>query len=220
MAILLSSKNLSIVYLDTDLDVCFLFQVREEFRYYVFRYVLSPFLSLSPPLGLLECKCHYVWCCPTCVQLIQSSLTLCSLMDHSPPGSSVHGIFPARILEWVVMSSSRGSSQPRDEPASPVSPALAGGFFHLWVIGEACRSLLKCLHFFLFDFLFLFSFSDFHNSVFQLADTSSVSFNLLLIPSNFSFQLLYYLLVFVIFSLLKSPNFSFCSIHYFVLFIR
>ena len=154
--------------------------------------MFSVLFSLSlPSLGLLECKCHYVWCCPTCAQLIQSSLTLCNLMDHSPPGSSVHGIFPARILEWVVMPSSRGSSQPRDEPASLVSPALAGGFFHLWVIGEACRSLLKCLHFFLFDFRFLFSFSDFHNSVFQLADTSSVSFNLLLIPSNFSFQLLY-----------------------------
>ena len=155
-------------------------------------------------------------------QLIQSCLTLCNLMVHSLSGSSVHGIFPARILEWVVMPSSRGSSQPGDEPASPVSPALAGGFFHLWVTGESLRSLLKCLHFFLFNFLFLFSFSDFRNSVFQLADTSSVSFNLLLIPSNFSFQLLHSLsLVFhYIFSLLKSPNFSFCSIHYSVLFVR
>ena len=36
-------------------------------------------------------------------------------MDHSPPGSSVHGIFQARTLEWAAMSSSRGSSQPRDQ---------------------------------------------------------------------------------------------------------
>ena len=36
-------------------------------------------------------------------------------MDHSLPGFSVHGIFQARILEWVAMSSSRGSSQPRDQ---------------------------------------------------------------------------------------------------------
>ena len=36
-------------------------------------------------------------------------------MDYSPPGSSVHGILQARILEWVAMSSSRGSSQPRDQ---------------------------------------------------------------------------------------------------------
>ena len=40
--------------------------------------------------------------------------TLCDPMDSSPPGSSVHGIFQARILEWVAMSSSRGSSRPRD----------------------------------------------------------------------------------------------------------
>ena len=45
----------------------------------------------------------------------QSSLTLCDPMDCSPPGSSVHGILHARILEWVAMSSSKGSSQPRDK---------------------------------------------------------------------------------------------------------
>ena len=47
-------------------------------------------------------------------------------MDCSPQGSSVHGISQARILEWVAISFSRGSSQPRAEPMSPVS---AGGFF-------------------------------------------------------------------------------------------
>ena len=47
----------------------------------------------------------------TCVCTVaQSYLTLCDLMDCSPPGSSVHGIFQARILEWVVISFSRGSS--------------------------------------------------------------------------------------------------------------
>ena len=40
--------------------------------------------------------------------------TLCNPMDCSPPGSSVHGMFQARILEWVAISSSRKSSQPRD----------------------------------------------------------------------------------------------------------
>ena len=39
---------------------------------------------------------------------------LCKSMDCSPPGSSVHGILQAKILEWVAMLSSRGSSQPRD----------------------------------------------------------------------------------------------------------
>ena len=41
-------------------------------------------------------------------------LTLCDPMDCSPPHSSVHGIFQARVLEWVAISFSRGSSQPRD----------------------------------------------------------------------------------------------------------
>ena len=46
--------------------------------------------------------------------LAQSRPTLCDLVNCSLPGSSVHGIFQARILEWVAISSSRGSSQPRD----------------------------------------------------------------------------------------------------------
>ena len=44
----------------------------------------------------------------------QSCLTLCDPIDCGPPGSSVHGVFQARILEWVAISFSRGSSQPRD----------------------------------------------------------------------------------------------------------
>ena len=52
----------------------------------------------------------------TChAKLLQSCPTLCNPMDHSPPGSSVHGILQARILEWVAMPSSRGSSQPRED---------------------------------------------------------------------------------------------------------
>ena len=44
----------------------------------------------------------------------QLRTTLCNPMDYSPPGPSVHRIFQARILEWVLISSSRGSSRPRD----------------------------------------------------------------------------------------------------------
>ena len=51
----------------------------------------------------------------TCAcSVAQASLTLCSPMDCSPPGSSVHVTSQSRILEWVAMSSSRVSSQPRD----------------------------------------------------------------------------------------------------------
>ena len=45
---------------------------------------------------------------------LQSCPTLCDSMDCRPPGSSVHGILQARILEWVAMPSSRESSRPRD----------------------------------------------------------------------------------------------------------
>ena len=48
------------------------------------------------------------------VLVAQSCLTLCAHMDCSPPGSSVHGILQARILEWVAMLFSRESSRPRD----------------------------------------------------------------------------------------------------------
>ena len=44
----------------------------------------------------------------------QLCLALCDLLDCSPPGSSVHAIPQARIVEWVAISSSRGSSPPRD----------------------------------------------------------------------------------------------------------
>ena len=44
-----------------------------------------------------------------------SCLTLCNPLDYSLPGFSVHGILQARILEWVAMPSSRGSSRPRDQ---------------------------------------------------------------------------------------------------------
>ena len=51
--------------------------------------------------------------CAVCF-VTQSCLTLCDSMSCSPPGSSVHGILQARILEWVAMPSSWGSCQPRD----------------------------------------------------------------------------------------------------------
>ena len=59
---------------------------------------------------------HMAWpqsCC--CCVLAQSRPILCDPMDCSPPGSSVCGIFQARILEWIVISFSRGSPQPRDQ---------------------------------------------------------------------------------------------------------
>ena len=67
--------------------------------------------------------CHFlIQCMKVKIQseVTQSCLTLRDSMDCSPPGSSVHGILQARILEWVAMPSSRGSFQPRDRTRSPV----------------------------------------------------------------------------------------------------
>ena len=65
-------------------------------------------------------------------KLILSCPTLCSPMDCSPPGSSARGILQARTLEWVAVSSSRGSSLPRNRThvycISQIS-RIAGGFF-------------------------------------------------------------------------------------------
>ena len=59
---------------------------------------------------------------PVCVLVTQSCPPLCNPMDCSLPGSSVNGILQARILEWVAVPFSRGSSWPRNQ--TPRSPAL------------------------------------------------------------------------------------------------
>ena len=69
-------------------------------------------------------------------EVAQSCLTLCKPVDCSLPGSSVYGILQARILEWVTISFSRGSSQPRDQ--TRVSH-IGDRCFNLWATREAQR---------------------------------------------------------------------------------
>ena len=64
----------------------------------------------------------------------QSCLILSIPKDCSPPGSSVDGFLQARILEWVAMPFSRGSSQPRDQ--TQISH-VAGGFLTVWATRQA-----------------------------------------------------------------------------------
>ena len=71
--------------------------------------------------------------CAVLCLVAQSCLIRCDPMDYSPPSSSVRGILQARILECVAISSSKGSSQPRDQ--TQVS-SIAGGLFTIWVIRE------------------------------------------------------------------------------------
>ena len=68
------------------------------------------------------------------VLVVQSCLILCNSMDYSTPGSSVHGIFQARILECIAISFSRGSSQPRDQ--THVS-CTGGQILYHWAMREA-----------------------------------------------------------------------------------
>ena len=72
--------------------------------------------------------------CKQLVKVSQSCPTLCDPMHCRPPGSSVHGILQAKILEWVAISSSRESSWPRDQ--TQVS-CFAGRFFTIWATREA-----------------------------------------------------------------------------------
>ena len=64
----------------------------------------------------------------------QSCLTAGNPTDCSPPGSSVHGILQARVLEWVAIPFSKGSSHPRD---GTWASCTAGRFFTAWATKEA-----------------------------------------------------------------------------------
>ena len=72
-------------------------------------------------------------------EVAQSCPTLCHPVDCSPPGSSIHGILQARILEWVAISFPRGSSQLRDW--TQVSH-IAGRCFNLWPTREYFTKLV------------------------------------------------------------------------------
>ena len=73
-------------------------------------------------------------------EVAQLCPTLCDPMDCGLPGSSIHGIFQARILEWVAISFSRGSSRPRDQ--TQVSH-IGGRRLNLWATREAQRHVSK-----------------------------------------------------------------------------
>ena len=96
--------------------------------------------SLSIIILIITSKSQLLYLSCVCV-CAQSCLPLCDPMDYSPPGSSVHGIFQARILEWVAISYSRGSSRRRDQTC-----VLACRFFTTALIILCCN--------FYFHFLF------------------------------------------------------------------
>ena len=99
------------------------------------------------------------------VSVTRSCLTLRDPVESSPPGSSVHGILQARILEWVAIPFFRGSSQPSNQ--TWVS-CIADRFFTVWLTREA-PNMLK----YIFVFLFL------HLSCLEFITSPSVNFSCL-----------------------------------------
>ena len=119
---LLKSYFLYRIYVPLKISVCILIT---EFR------VLFPLIKYVYMEVALLRQCYSKWriilisslknsqvkyvCACMHVKSLQSCVTLCDSMDCSPPGSSVHGVLQVRILEWVVIPFSRGSSRPRDQ---------------------------------------------------------------------------------------------------------
>ena len=100
----------------------------------------------SPTIGQLIALClsdpllHCSSACAVKVLGAQSFPALCEPMDCRPPGSSVHGLLQARILEWVIISFSRGFSWPGDRTQVSCIP---GRFFTVWATGETLFYLTK-----------------------------------------------------------------------------
>ena len=102
-------------------------------------YVSGHVCSLVPNVHCSVCVCAVTQLYPT----------VCNPTDYSPPGSSVHRIFQARIQEWLAISSSRGSSPPRDRNHVSCVSCISGRFFTIeppgkpWSIARAQQVLLK-----------------------------------------------------------------------------
>ena len=82
-----------------------------------------------------------------CAKSLQLCLILCEPMDYSPLGSSVHGILQARILECVAIPSPEHHPDAGTEPASLMSPALAGRLFTTSTTREALVKVGKLFAF-------------------------------------------------------------------------
>ena len=144
-----------------------------------YQFIPPSLFPTVPPTVSVLCVCQFISCLsihptlsfPCCVhplrlffmsvfllkwsEVAQSCLTFWDPVDCSPPGSSIHEIFQARVLEWVVISFSRGTSQPRDR--TQVSCIVARGFT-IWATREVPKC--KCFHCYLANKLISIIFLD------------------------------------------------------------
>ena len=137
----------------------FLIQLRLVLWQANIAFVFTDPLGEGFPLSSVYCRC---------VLVARSCLTLCHPVGCSPPGSSVHGILQAMVLEWVAISFSRGTSQSRnwtqvshtagryftDWATWETQPrdqgwvfCMAGRFFTIWAISKPlyCKGIMKML---------------------------------------------------------------------------
>ena len=92
--------------------------------------------------GRWVCMCACVCVC----SVAQSCLTLCHSMDCSLPGSSVYGIFQAKILEQVTISSSRGSSRCRDWSCISCVSRIGRWILYHWILCQLGSPIHKHTH--------------------------------------------------------------------------
>ena len=102
------------------------------------------FFSVTSSIGLIITRSQKPSSCAcVCVLVTQSCPTLCDPTTCSPPGFSVHGILQARILEWIVIPFSRGSSQPKDRT---LVSCITGRFFTVRATGKSSSCLIPPLY--------------------------------------------------------------------------
>ena len=114
-----------------------------ELSFYIF--------GLDLPVGTQSLRYLLSGSLKVCCVCAQSHPTLSDPLDYSPPRSSVHGIFQARILEWVALPFSRGSSQPRDWTWVF---CISGELFTHWTIREAQNFVDPCFIEYIYIFIY------------------------------------------------------------------
>ena len=130
------------------------------------------------------------------VKVAQSCLALCDPMDCSPTGSSFHGILQARILEWVAISFSRGSSWPRGW-------TRVSCIFTIWATREALRRVtVLFIAFFLHVYILAF-LSTINKDLFLKTRTNESKFFEIFFPNKNEYLFLWPLLIKYIWRLLQ-----------------
>ena len=89
-------------------------------------------------------QCCYILSLPYACSIAQSCPTLCDPMDCSPPGSSIHGILQVGIPEWVVISHSGGSFQPRDWTQVSCISCISRWTLHHWATWKPSSLCILC----------------------------------------------------------------------------